>query len=217
MPTDRTVLGLAVGASETEAFWRSSAAPWRDAGSVRPAGHLRRSRGSAWCSGPGVHRGHLAALQGPLPAQRGQRRAQAACAGGGEVHLPAADAVDRGRRGGARTRCARTRTSPVLPPSCAPPRPTCSPISPSRGSLEVDLLDQRHRAREPPRQGGWRSVPNRFVHPTLHRGAPRPARRVAGPTRHLASDPWLGCCTPRAQRCSPTRTPEPSPPNSPTL
>ena len=72
-----------------------------------PAGHLRCARGPAQRSGAGVHRRHLAALQGALPAQRGQCCAQAARVRGarcGEVDLPAADARDGGRRRGPRAR-----------------------------------------------------------------------------------------------------------------
>ena len=68
---EKSVLGLAIGASETEAFWlefcRSLVAAWAER---RAAGHLRRPRGTAQRLVPGVRRGHLAALQGALPAQR---------------------------------------------------------------------------------------------------------------------------------------------------
>jgi putative transposase len=80
---EKSVLGLAVGASETEAFWLEFCRSLS-----------RRGRGAAQRVVAGVRRGDLAALQSALPAQRGERRSQVACAGGargGEVDLPAAD------------------------------------------------------------------------------------------------------------------------------
>jgi len=82
----------------------------------RACGHLRRPRRVAQCAVAGVRGRDLAALQGALPAQRGERCAQAARVGGargGEVDLPAADPRAPPLRGEPHPRRAGTTLSPV--------------------------------------------------------------------------------------------------------
>jgi putative transposase len=91
---EKSVLGLAVGASETEAFWLVLPQLVAPRAERRAAGYLRCARGAAQCVVAGVRRRDLATLQGAFPAQRGERRPQAARAGrahGGEVDLLADD------------------------------------------------------------------------------------------------------------------------------
>ena len=102
---EKCVLGVAVGASETEAFWVEFCRQLVGPGAARSAvGHLRRPRGAQVRPGTVLHRGQLAALHGALPAQRngrllppgrpsgagaGEDRLRSAIATGGQPgHLP---------------------------------------------------------------------------------------------------------------------------------
>ena len=149
----REILGLDVGDSEDEVFWRGFLRSLADPGARRgEAGHLgpaRRAGGGHRALLPG---GGAPAVPGALrPEPLGQRpqgpsRDSGGCLSDG-VRLchPGGDLLAVGPRG-----ChASPHSSPRPPPSWREPRKKCWPSAPSPGPLAPDLVDQPLGAAQP--------------------------------------------------------------------